>query len=304
MELHVTQLTNRLRRDIDNLPTQLKAAAKYIIDHPGDFGIDPIRVTSQKIGVSPNVLVRLADKMGFDGFNAFRQPFRSALVTDAEEKLGQDWLDQSDKSGNYGTAQAEFARNELNVVSRSLRLLEPETIGAATQLIMQSNRCYVTATRASYALANYFHYAGRMAHPGLKLAPRHVGSAIDDLLSADERDCLFAITVQPYSADTIQAMRFAKKQGLKLIMMSDSDVIAPGISADVVLPVSTRSLHHFSSFSGAMAVLECLLGHLVSAGGDAARDRAELHLKAREDTGAYWQPSRLPRVKKIKSPGY
>ena len=86
--------------------------------------------------------------------------------------------------------------------------------------------------------------------------------------------------------------------------MSDSDVIAPGISADVVLPVSTRSLHHFSSFSGAMAVLECLLGHLVSAGGDAARDRAELHLKAREDTGAYWQPSRLPRVKKIKSPGY
>ncbi len=301
MKLRPTQLADHLRRNIDDMPAQLQAAAKYIIDHPGDFGIDPIRVTADKIGVSSNVLVRLAQRMEFDSFDAFRQPFRTALVTDAEDRLGQNWLHQLGQGGANGAAQAEFAKNELNVVTRSLRLLDPDKIRAATQLIMGARHCFVTATRASHALAYYFHYAGRMAHPGLQLVPRHVGSAIDDLLGADVSDCLFAITVHPYSADTIQAIRFAQEQGLKVILLSDSDVIAPGLSPDVILTVSTRTLHHFSSFSGAMAVLECLLGHLVAAGGDTALEQAERHLKAREDTGAYWQPSKPPRIRKGKA---
>lgn len=303
MKHRPTHIADQLRRSIDDLPAQLQAAAKYVIDHPGDFGIDPIRVTANKIGVSSNVLVRLAQRMGFDGFDAFRHPFRAALVTDGEDRLGQNWLHHLSDSGASGVAQAEFAQNELNVVTRSLRLLDPQKVDTATRMIMNAKQCYVTATRASYALAYYFHYAGRMAYPGLQLVPRHVGSAIDDLLGADASDCLFAITVHPYSADTIQAMRFAQQQGLGLILLSDSDVIAPGLSPDVVLTVSTRTLHHFSSFTGAMAVLECLLGHLNATGGDAARDRAERQLKAREDTGAYWQPSKPPRIRKPKSPG-
>ena len=63
------QLTNKLRQDIDTMPPSLQAAAKYILDFPGDFGLDPIRVTAANIGVSSNALVRLALRMGFDGFN-------------------------------------------------------------------------------------------------------------------------------------------------------------------------------------------------------------------------------------------
>ncbi len=297
-----TQLTNRLRRTIDDLPTQLQAAAKYIIDHPADFGIDPVRVTAQKIGVSSNVLVRLAQRLGFDGFDAFRQPFRHALATDREEQLGQDWLSSLRQEGQFATAQSQFARNELNVVTRSLRQIDPKKMQMATDIISNAKRCFVAATRASHALASYFCYAGRMAQPGMQLIPRQMGSAIDDLIEGDTQDCLFAITVQPYSADTIQAMRYARDMGMKIILLSDSDVIAPGVKPDVVLAVSTRSLHHFSSFSGAMAVLECLLGHLFDAGGDAARIRVEEYQKAREETGAYWRPSKPPRVRQKINP--
>ena len=72
-----------------------------------------------------------------------------------------------------------------------------------------------------------------MAHPGLHLIPRHMGSAIDDLLDADEGDCLLAMTVRPYSSDTIRSMRFAREKGARIILISDSEVIAPGIQADV-----------------------------------------------------------------------
>ncbi|NVO55055.1 MurR/RpiR family transcriptional regulator [Rhodobacteraceae bacterium B1Z28] len=293
-----SQIIDRLRRDIDGMPAQLQAAAKYVIDHPGDFGINPIRVTAESIGISSNVLVRLAQRLGFDGFEAFRRPFRQALVTDGEDRLSRDWLTRLRGGDEFSAAQADYAQNELNVVTRSLRLMNPEKLRQATEIILASRRCFVTATRASYGLAYYFHYAGRMAHPGLHLIPRHMGSAIDDLLDADEGDCLLAMTVRPYSSDTIRSMRFARDKGARIILISDSDVIAPGIQADVTFQISTRSMHHFSSFSGAMAVLECLLGHLFAAGAEDARRRVEEYQKAREDTGAYWQPSKSPRLRR------
>lgn len=280
------------------MPAQLQSATKYIIDHPADFGIDSIRVTAEKIGVSTNVIVRLARHLGFDGFESFRHPFRRNLVTDGEDRLSRDWLTQMSNASGFGSDQAGFSRNELNVVSRSLRQLDPTSVQAAITYMVDANQCFVTATRASYALAYYFHYAGRMAHPGMQLIPRHMGSAIDDLLCTGRSDCLFAITVHPYSADTIRAIRFAKDKGARIILLADSDVIAPGVEPDVSLTVSTRSLHQFSSFSGAMAVLEVLLGHLFAAKGDAGYNRVQDYQKAREDAGAYWQPARLPRVQK------
>lgn len=298
MEHTPTHLANRLRKDIGQMPPALQAAAKYIVDHPGDFGLNPIRVTAANIGVSSNVLVRLAQRMGFDSFEAFRGPFRAALVTDREGNLGQDWLTALHSKDDFGKTQARFAQNEQNIVARSLRLMNPDKTRQAIQHITTAHRCYVTATRASYALAYYFSYTGRMAHPGIQLIPRHLGSATDDLLDASPQDCLIAITVHPYSADTIQSMRFAKKMGLRIILVSDSDVIAPGIDPDVAFTVSTRTLHPFSCFTGAMAILECLLGHLFEAGGTAASQRVEAYQKAREDTGAYWQPSKPPRLRR------
>ncbi len=280
------------------MPPGLQAAAKYIIDHPGDFGLDPIRSSATKIGVSSNVLVRLAQRMGFDSFEAFRAPFRNALVTDREAELGQDWLTSMQFEDAFNRTQAKLVQNEQNVVTRSLRLMKPEIVRQAVEHMTSSRRCFVTATRASYALAYYFSYTGRMAHPGVQLVPRHVGSAADDLLDADQQDCLIAITVHPYSSETIQSIRFARQKGLRIILISDSDVIAPGVEPDIVFTVSTRTLHHFSCFTGAMAVLECLLGHLFDAGGDAARLRVDEYQKAREDTGAYWQPAKTPKVRR------
>ncbi len=292
-------LTDQLRREIDQMPAQMQVAAKYVVDHPGDFGLNPIRKTADRIGISSNVLVRLAQRMGFDSFDAFRQPFRRALTTDSEDRLGQGWLEAPSGQDPFHLAQVKFAQNEMNVVSRSLRLMDPHLTQQAIGHMVSARRCYVTATRSSHALAYYFHYAGRMAHPGLQLVPRHMGSAIDDLVEATAEDCLFAITVHPYSADTIQSMRFARDRSMRIVLLSDSEVIAPGVEPDVILSVSTRTLHPFSTFSGAMAVLECLLGHLFEAGCKDARARVEQYQKAREDTGAYWRPGVLPKLRKL-----
>ncbi|MGR3762277.1 MurR/RpiR family transcriptional regulator (plasmid) [Roseobacteraceae bacterium NS-SX3] len=293
---HSARVLQALKDRISSLPPKLSAAAKYIIDNPADFGLDPVRTTAAKAGVSANTFVRLAEQLGYDGFDPLRAPFRAALATRGEAGLGEDWLDRMAKGGATAALQAKAARNQINVTARSLRRMTPERTGAIVRCLTGARRCYVTATRASYALAYYFHYVGRMALPDMALVPRHMGAAVDDLLEMQAEDCLLAITFAPYSAGTIQALRMARKRGAKVVLISDSEVIAPGIQADHVLAAAADSLHPFGGAAGAMALLECLLTHLIEAGREDARRRIGEYEALRQDTGAYWSGPRLPRA--------
>ena len=71
----------RLRNLAPDFTPALKQIAKYILDNPLDFGMDSIRETARKCSTSTYSLVRLSQQVGFESFEAFRAPFRSALLT-------------------------------------------------------------------------------------------------------------------------------------------------------------------------------------------------------------------------------
>lgn len=291
------RLITVLKEQISLMPAKLAMAAKYIIDNPGSFALDPVRDTAQKAQISANSFVRLAERLGYDSFEALRRPFRDALITSNEGNLGAGWLDQMDSAGPAAALQARAVHSELNIVSRSLRQMGTERTEAIVTTLLGAKNCYVTASRASYALAYYFHYIARMALPAIDLVPRHIGTTLDDLIGLGPQDCLVAITFAPYSSTTIQALRQARKLGAQIVLISDSEVIAPGIDPDHVLSVATTSVHPFGAYAGAMAVLDCLLTHLIEAGGAEARHRIETYEALRQDSGAYWSGAKLPQIR-------
>lgn len=241
--------------------------AKYSVDHAADFGLDPIRETARKSGVSTFTLVRMAKWLGFDRFEDLREPFRHALVSTSQMSDPPDWIATLRGGGPTGPTQADAAANSPGIVQRSLERQTIEQMERVVALMLGARNTYLTAVRASYGLACFFHYVGRMALPSLQLIPRHMNNAIDELNAADENDVLFAITFMPYSRETIEACKFAQKRGVKLIILSDSEMISPEFTPDENLIVSAVSTHHFCCCAGAMAVMETLLALLVDVGG-------------------------------------
>ncbi len=291
------RIKSRLIAEIDTMPRLLRQVAKYITDHPADFGLDTIRKSAAKIGVSPNTLVRMASYLDFDSFDELREPFRQSLVTNADHVRDPDWITRQDLNIEGAAVHAAALRNEINIVDRSLHLLTPALVRAVTTDLIKAENAYVTATRSTFALAYYFQYIGRMAMPGMQLVPRHMGNAIEDMADMSDRDVLFAMTFRPYSAETIQAMRFANSRGAKVILMADSELVAPNIQVRHLLQVNIQSTHHFGCYAGAMAALDCLLAYLVKQGGSEASARIAAYEGMRQDSGAYWKPA-IPRIKR------
>ncbi len=281
------RLISALKREIPALSPRLAQVAKYILDHPSDFGLDPIRRTAEKTGVSTYTLIRLAQHFGFEGFEELRAPFRHALVTTSAQADHPTWIAGLQEQGEMGRAQAEAALNSLSIVQRSLHQ-DGEKMQRVVRLLLGASHVYLTGARASHALAYYFHYVGRMALPTLDLIARHHGSALDDLNLAKPGDVIIAMAFAPYSRETIDACLFAQERGLGLVLISDSEIIAPEVKPDEVLVASAVTTHRFGCFAGAMALVENLLALLIQQGGDAAQERIETYEVLRQNRGAYW----------------
>ncbi|WP_146585906.1 MurR/RpiR family transcriptional regulator [Puniceibacterium confluentis] len=282
-----------LKNEIPNLPRGLRMAAKYVVDHPSDFGLDPIRESAKKIGVSTYTLVRLAERLGFGGYDEMREPFRQALVSAAAEEK-PEWIDGLREQGVLGIVQAEASANEMAIVRRTLEGQKAAQMQRIVAMLSEASTVYLTAVRASYALAYYLHYVGRMALPSLQLIPRHMNSAIDELHSAQPGDVVIAITFTPYSRETIEACGFARRKGLKLIMISDSEIVSPDFRADETLIASVLSTYHFGCYAGAMALIDTLIAMLVARGGEAAQTRITSYEDLRKHSQAYWTPQKKP----------
>lgn len=282
-----SRLLSEIKEKASGFSPQLRLTAKYVADNQADFGLDSIRETARKAGVSTFTLVRLAKLLGFDRFDDLREPFRHALVSLTDNVEGREWLDRW-RTADNGAYQADAAANSLAVVQRSLQRQSPDKLPEAVQMLLSARTVYLTAMRATFGLAYHFHYVARMALRSMELVPRHMSTAIDELKDAGPDDVLMAITFTPYSAETIEAAAFAKSKGAKLIFVTDSEIVAPGLEADLTLLVSTDSTHHFACNSGAMALMEVLLAMIFTEGGPEVRARIAEYEMLRRDHSAYW----------------
>ena len=286
------RLTSQLLQSMPSFPKALARAAKYIVDHPAEFGVHSIRESAARIGVSTNTLVRLSEALGLDSFEDLRAPFRDALLVSdlAAEDVG--WLRRLNLKGGLSGRQAEASASAIGNVSKSLRDLDPETFERVVRRLFEARQIFVTGGRASYSLAYYFHYVARMALPNMSLIPRQMNPAIDELAFAGDSDLLFAVTAYPYTLDTITTCAFAREKGMALVLLSDSLATAPELQPDETIVASTVSTYHFTSYVGLMSVLETLLGAIVAQGGADARSRIASYELLREQTDAYWRPSK------------
>ena len=93
---------SKIKQSVSTLSPRLKAVAKYIVDNPSDFGLDPIRATARKCGVSTYTLVRMAKILGFEGYEGLREPFRHALVSSTAFVERPEWVDGLRAEGVLG----------------------------------------------------------------------------------------------------------------------------------------------------------------------------------------------------------
>lgn len=279
-----------------DLPPALQTAARRIIDHPREVGVLSMRALAVKTSVHPNAFVRLARQIGFEGYDELRERFRDFVV--AGEELGgfrdrARWLQEMAAKGGSAEILGSMAGAIADNLEQGFRKQEVAALEKACDEILAAHRVYVLGLGSAYSLAHQFWYVTRMAFGHIAPVPRHGSQPIDDLALIDEQDLLIALTFQPYRAETMGAVRLAKRRGAKVIGITDSVTSPLAREADQALICPTHTPQFFESHAAVTGLLEALVALLVGRSGEETQARIEAFHAERLAAGIYEEDPRL-----------
>lgn len=293
------EIVAALTEGFDGFSAQIQRAARFVVEHQREIGVQSMRALAAKAEVHPNTLVRLAQALGFDGWEAMRERFRDFMVSG--EALGgyrdrATWLKKLAAEGGSAEVIAQMAEATNQNAAEMWRRQSPAALERIADLLMAAPTVYVVGMGSAYSLAHQFWYVARMAFPGIVPIPRHGGQPVDDLAYLTPDDVVMALTFQPYRAETMAAARLAREVGATLVGVTDSPTSPLARESDHALITPTHSPQFFQSHAAATALLEGLIAVMVSRAGDEAADRIAAFHDRRVEAGIYAEPAALTKL--------
>lgn len=270
-----TSFESRLADRYGDLTDALRQAASYVEQNPVDFVTRPLRKLSRDSGVSPAAFSRLSQALDYTDFEELREEMREKLHRKVGNFAGRaERLQQDHQDSVTGFLDAHLAAAHANLEALGDRM-DRVLLDQAVIEISKARQVLLVGALGSTGVIEYLSYMANFYTQTWSLASRMGASLGAGLTSLQENDVLIIVTKPPFAAQSIKAAEFARKKGVYVVVITDTNT-CPALrhsSAGFVLP--TASPHFFSSYVSTVFFVEVLIGLIVSRAGDKARERIE-----------------------------
>ena len=260
-----------LRRAMPDLPPRLREAARYVARHDYDAATRSMRELAQAAGTNPATFTRLAQALGYSGWEPLRDALIEARRTGPEAPFSGRLQQAASRPPGAPPPAAQLSVEMLAADIAGLSQLYPEPVLAAATALHEAPRIWVAGYRSCRAVAQLLHYQLRLFRPdNVRLVG---GAGPEDLDLGDFRagDTVVLIGFVPYSRSIVVAARMAQTAGCTAIALTDrTDAPMAAGAAHRLLFEAERTPAFFPSLTGALAVAQALAAATFSLGGEAA----------------------------------
>lgn len=276
----------RITQSVDGLPGQLGAAARYVLDNPGDVALLSMREQARRAGVRPWTMTRLAKRLGLDGYDDVRQLHGEALKEQALGFSGRASAQLArQKQEGGGALGAEMAGTMAAQIAAMAAPARIEVLAGAARDMAAARRIYCFGLRSGRPVASHLAYVLSFLGDKTVLLDGDGGAGLDALRFAGAGDIFFVATVSPYTRASVEAARFAAGKGLVVVAITDSAASPVASVARHVIVAATESPSFFHAMAPAFAAAEILAALVAGEGGESSLEaiaRAEEHLAERK----------------------
>ncbi len=256
-----------LRRSLPELPGRLKEAGNYIVDHEFDAATRSMREIAQVAGLQPATFTRLAQAIGYSGWDDFRA---SLIEIQRGERFGP-FSARANRSARAGSGIGQyphFIGNMMDADSAAIARIAPDAILRAAQVLAKAPRIWVAGFRSCRSVAALFHYQMRLFRPDDLRLVGGTGPEDCDFGAFKPSDAIVAIGFEPYSRASVLTSQSARAAGCTLVVIADraSAPIAEGADHVLIFEAADTPAF-FPSLTGAIAIAQALVAVAFELGG-------------------------------------
>ena len=289
-----SELSQLIMDRFPRLSPQLQLAARHALDRPDDVALKSMRTVAADAGVRPTTMTRLARALEFAGYNEFRAAFQHRLRSHPADYMGRAQEMQDRAGSKHREVVSEVLDAALGNLKETFAANTLERFQTCADTLASAKRVFVAGRRSCFPIGFYFHYVYGVFRTNSLLMDGYGGTFADRMRGFGKGDVLFAISFDPYSAKTVQAVEFARESGGDAVVLTDS-MVSPLVGRpEHALITKNESPSFFQSVAPAMAGVEALIALIVLKDGKAALSSIRRSEDQLRQFDAYWNqtPSR------------
>lgn len=277
----------RIRKSYEQLTTQQKLVAKYILDEPNQVALLAAKVIGTNTGTSETTVIRLCYALGYSGFSELQNEIRQSLLFPVtNQTVVQPFLDPTYEYKDSDDVISFSMEQDIAFIQKTLNGLDRRLFDQAVQSIVKAKKIVVAGGRSSYTPAYWLSFSLNIIKGESHLYRGQVDDAIHLISEANEDWLLIALAFPRYLQDTVQFAKAAKEKGVTIVAITDHELSPLGPFADVLLKVTTPSPTTLKS----MSVIFTLLNALVSGVSQLDREQVQKRIKMYEKTSEQFYP--------------
>lgn len=282
-------LEARIQAHYEALPPAEKRLADLLLGFPGDIATYSASELADLAGTSKAAASRFFQRLGFKDYSEVRRQVRGARHWGSPIYLSST---DKQKERRSQTVAAHLAQETENL-SRTLEGLRPDVLRDAAEAIAGARRVFIVGFRNSRMLALYLHRQMVLLRPDAILLPQPGQTLGEDLVDLGKDDVLVVIGMRRRVAAVSKVMEVARKQGVRMLLVTDPSASRTAKLATWTLTCEVRSTSVLDSYAAAMSVLNLLCATIfrfgVKDGYDRLRRIESLHEDLEElDTFAWF----------------
>ena len=282
-------LAERISENYSELSEQLKLAADYVLANPFEVATRSMRSIAGESDLAPATYTRLVRAIGLDDYEDLKALCREGVSKNVDYSF-EERAEKLQKSA--GASEGHFIFKQANATIKNaeelVQSINLERLDQIVAVLHRANRVIVVGALASSGIANYMAYVGGYCHSNWHVLGHEFMGAGYSLRDVTKDDVLFVITKYPNSARAIETVRFAKRRGAQVIVLTDNHKCSAIPMANHSLIVPTDSPQFFSSYAATVIVIETIIGMLVMRGGNVVRERIAAVEESNRQIGEYW----------------
>jgi len=263
-----------VRQRLDSLsPAERKLARVLLASYP-IAGLESVARFAERASVSPPTVTRFITKLGFRGYPEFQEVLLHEVQARLSSPLAR-YRGEPRKAGADSFLNDVVAKSTHNLKS-TLDLVSHRDLHEAVELLADSRRhVRVLGGRVSSSLAQYLAGQLLLLRPGIDLVGANRTAPAEQLVDMKKKDVLVVFDYRRYQADTIETARVAAARACTVILFTDPWLSPASAFASQVLVTSMETVGPFDSMVGALAVVEAVIGGVLTRLGPRAEARMQ-----------------------------
>ena len=252
-----TGISQRIKNSYSSLSKGHKKLANAILHDYDKAAYMTAAKLGMMVGVSESTVVRFAGELGFEGYSEFQRAVQELVRT---KLTPNQRIEITKQRFGKGDVLENVMESDISKIRYTLEKVDRNSFYKSVDAILSAKKIYIMGARSTESLAQLLNYNLSLIFDNVKfIRPNSTAEVFEQMFSIGQDDVLIAFSFPRYSSKMVNAVKYAQKNGAKVVVFTDSEASPIAEYATEKLIAQSDMASFMDSFVAPLSIINAII---------------------------------------------